>query len=242
MNMVSLGNRRIKDLDIVQKKIKYKFKNIDLLNQALTHSSFINENSKEFKDYEKFEFLGDAVIGLIVSEYSLREFDNFSEGELSKFRSRLVSKANLANLAQTIDLGKFLLLGKGEERTNGRDKYSILASSLEALFGAIFLDSGYKKTSSVFLKFLKNTDISSKFFDDRDYKSKLQELFQEKMGKRPVYKVVDEYGPDHSKTFEIGICINKKILERAKGRSKKEAEQNAAKMVLRKVKKEGFNF
>lgn len=242
MDVNCLEEKRVEELDTLQKEIRYRFRDINLLNQALTHSSFINENSNSLKDYEKFEFLGDAVIELIVSEYSFKEFDSFSEGELSKFRSRLVSESNLAEIARRIDLGKFLLLGKGEERTDGRNKDSILASSLEALFGAIFLDSDYKKTCSVFLRIIENIDVNSRVLKDKDYKSKLQELFQEKVGRLPIYKVIDEHGPDHSKTFTIGIYLNRKILERGKGRSKKGAEQSAAKVLLEKIKKEGFHF
>lgn len=243
MAEIFLLEEKFKKNDILEKKIGYHFKEKNLLVQALTHSSFINENgSSGLKDYERFEYLGDAVIGLIVSEFSFKKFDHYSEGGLSKLRSRLVSETNLAEIARTIDLGSFLLLGKGEELTNGRDKNSILANSLEALFGAVFLDGGYKKACSAFFRITKSMDITAKLSDDKDYKSKLQEILQEKIGKIPTYKVISESGPGHSKTFEVGVCLNRKILERGKGKSKKEAEQKAAKRVLKKIEKEDFHF
>ena len=237
-----LGEERIEEVDILQATIQYRFNDINLLTQALTHSSYINENGSGLKDYERFEFLGDAVIDLIVSDYSLKEFDDFSEGDLSKLRSRLVSEANLAYLARTIDLGRFLLLGRGEELTDGRNKDSILACSLEALFGAIFLDSGYHEASEAFLKIIKKADVESKIFDDQDYKSKLQEFLQGKQGKIPTYRVLKEEGPGHSKIFEIGVYVNKKILEKGTGKNKKEAEQKAAKRALKRIEKEDFDF
>jgi len=227
---------RKEELAKLQKTLGYSFRDVRLLNKALTHKSYANETGKNLKHNERFEFLGDSVLDLIVSEYMIRKYSDYNEGALSKIRAGVVNESSLAKLARKIDLGNFLLLGRGEEMSGGRSKSSLLANTYEALAGAIYYDSDLKSAAKVFLpNFKKEIKAYIETPESRDFKSDLQEYSQNKMACIPVYKVTKEIGPDHEKQFEVVVSIKDKSLGKGMGRSKKEAEQAAAKMAL-----EGF--
>jgi ribonuclease-3 len=224
---------RKEELTRLQKTLGYSFKEIKLLNKALTHKSYVNETGEDLKHNERFEFLGDSVLDLIVSEYMVRKYSDFKEGALSKIRAGVVNEACLAKLALNIELGDFLLLGRGEEISGGRKKASLLADAYEALAGAIYFDSNIETAAKIFLPHIKK-EITS-FIDtpeSRDYKSDLQEYTQNKFLCIPVYKITNETGPDHEKQFEVVVLIKDKNRGKGVGRSKKEAEQAAAKVAL----------
>ncbi|MDH3257557.1 MAG: ribonuclease III [Nitrospinota bacterium] len=233
-----LSTERIQQLASLQKQIGYTFQNISLLNKALTHKSYVNENSESLKNNERFEFLGDAVLDLIVSGYMVKAFPDFAEGILSKIRAAVVNEACLAKLARQIDLGKYLLLGKGEESSGGREKKSLLANAYEALAGAVYFDSNLETALDIYLPAL-GTEIA-KYADAarfRDYKSELQEYTQTHFNCIPKYRVVNEKGPAHAKKFEVVVLVQEDIRGQGNGKSKKEAEQAAAKSAL-----ENFNL
>jgi len=233
-----LPTERIQDLDFLQKQIGYTFRDISLLNKSLTHKSHVNENSESLKDNERFEFLGDSVLDLIVSGYLLKTFPDFSEGTLSKIRAAVVNESCLAELARQIDLGKYLLLGKGEESSGGRKKNSLLANAYEALAGAVYFDSNLEKAMGLYIPIL-GKEIAKYAETDRfrDYKSELQEYTQTHFNCIPNYNVVAEKGPAHEKEFEVVVVIQQTIRGRGNGKSKKESEQAAAKSAL-----ENFNL
>jgi len=224
---------RKEELAKLQKSLGYSFKEIKLLNKALTHKSYVNETGEDLKHNERFEFLGDSVLDLIVSEYMVRKYDDYKEGMLSKIRAGVVNESCLAKLASNLNLGDFLLLGRGEEMSGGRKKASLLANAYEALVGAIYFDSNIDTTARILLPSIKkeiNHYIETP--ESRDYKSDLQEYTQNKMACIPVYKVTNEVGPDHEKQFEVVVSTNDKNWGKGIGRSKKEAQQAAAKMAL----------
>lgn len=232
-----LSTERIQDLDFLQKQIGYTFRDISLLNKSLTHKSHVNENSESLKDNERFEFLGDSVLDLIVSGYLLKAFPDFPEGTLSKIRAAVVNESCLAELARQIDLGKYLLLGKGEESSGGRKKNSLLANAYEALAGAVYFDSNLEKAMDLYIPILSK-EIAKYAETDRfrDYKSELQEYTQTHFNCIPNYNIVAEKGPAHEKEFEVVVVIEQTIRGRGNGKSKKESEQAAAKSAL-----ENFN-
>ncbi len=218
----------------LEKRIGYKFKDIELLTEALTHKS-----SKQNKNNERLEFLGDAVLDLIVGEYLYKKFPNICEGDLSKLRASLVNEKGFEKLAKQIELGKYIFLSLAEENNKGREKASILSNAFEALIGEIYLESGIDKTKEVFLNLLHEAypkiDLESIF---KDYKTTLQELTQATVGETPKYIVIGSSGPDHQKEFIISVEINDKKIAKAKGKSKKEAQQMAAKLAIEAIKKE----
>jgi ribonuclease III len=233
-----LSTERIQALTSLQKQINYTFRDIALLNKALTHKSYVNENSQTLKDNERFEFLGDSVLDLIVSGHMIKAFPDFAEGTLSKIRAAVVNETCLAELARQMDLGKYLLLGKGEAASGGREKNSLLANAYEALAGAVFFDSNLETALEIYLPVL-DREIA-KYADTsrfRDYKSELQEYTQTHFNCIPNYKVVDEKGPAHAKEFEVAVLVQESVRGRGNGKSKKEAEQVAAKSAL-----ESFNL
>lgn len=217
--------------------INYKFREKDLLIEALTHSSYANEKkSKKNKYNERLEFLGDAVLGIIISDYLFINYPELPEGELTKTRAKIVCEPTLSNCARTIDLGDFLLLGKGEEATGGRTRTSILADAFEALIGAIYIDGGIEESKRFILHFMGEIiedAICGKIFID--YKTKLQEILQSENNIKITYEVINEKGPDHNKTFYTHVKKNNEIIGHGIGKSKKESEQNAAKMALKDV-------
>ncbi len=230
---------RFKQLSIVQNLINVKFKDKNLLNRALIHRSYVNEFSTgKIKDNERLEYLGDSVLGLIVNEYLFKRFEEYPEGDLAKIKSAVVSEPTLAKVARDIKLGNFLLMGKGEELSGGRDRSSILANSFEALIGAVYLDQGLKECRNFILSLLKK-DIEriDRMTYLRDPKTTLQEYVQKKYKERPVYEVVEEKGPDHKKEFIVRLIINGVEVSRGTGSSKRKAEMTAAEHILKKIDK-----
>lgn len=223
------------ELEELEKKIGFKFKSHRLLEEAMTHKSFVAESngSSSLSDNERLEFLGDSVLNTAVTEFLFRRFPKEDEGRLSKFKSQLVARPSLVEWAKELKIGSYLRLSLSEERTGGRERDSLLANAMEALIGAIFLDQGFEKARDFVLKrFSKKKRIIEK-----DYKSKLQEIIQKKYKILPSYVVQKETGPDHAKVFSMEVRIRKKFLGQGEGKSKKEAEQSAARNALKNLEK-----
>ena len=222
------------DIKNLQKSLDYQFKNKDLIIEALTHKSY----KKQYNN-ERLEFLGDAVLDLIIGEYLFKKFPTVDEGELSKLRASLVNEKGLEKLAKKINLGKYIFISLAEENNNGRDKPSLLSNAFEAVIGAIYLESGLNKATEIVLKLLEEVypqiDLKSIF---KDYKTTLQELTQAEFGTTPEYTMLRTFGPDHKKEFEIEVGIKEKKFAVAKGKSKKDAQQKAAKKALEILLKE----
>lgn len=221
-------------------KLGYSFKNRVLLEEALQHASYVNEtDNPSLRNNERLEFLGDAVLDLAISDILMRLFEDANEGDLSKYRASVVNEKGLWEVAKSLELGSYIRLGKGEEATGGREKPSILANSLEALFGALFLDAGFSQTLSViqalFKPFLSRIDLGEGL---KDYKSLLQEYTQERFKTRPRYFLTDESGPAHRKRFRVSLQINGEHMSVGEGKSKKEAEQRAARKTYLCLKEE----
>ncbi len=231
--MIEVPSDRANEVAPLQETLGYAFSDLKLLNKALTHKSYVNERNEFLKHNERFEFLGDSVLDILVSDYIVDKFSDYAEGTLSKIRAAVVNESCLADLARKLDLGKYLLLGRGEDLSGGRDKSSILADAFEAVAGALFRDGGLESASKVFLPLLE-VEISkfSHSWSFRDFKSELQEYTQSKWVCTPSYKVVNEFGPDHAKEFEVAVMIRNKVKGQGSGKSKKEAEQAAAKMTM----------
>lgn len=228
---MGLGNQ---DLGSLEDKIGYKFKDRDYCRNALCHSSFANESFDPYiMDNERLEFLGDSVVNLVVGDMLMKKFPKMDEGNLSRIRANLVNESMLSTVAKQISLGEYLMLGKGEESSKGREKNSILANAFEALVAAIYRDGGftcaYEMVKSMFYSFIDTAGSPDEYLDP---KSRLQELAQMKFKEPPVYRVISENGPDHDKIFEVEMAIAD-IRSRGKGRSKKIAEQDAAKQGLK---------
>ncbi len=221
------------DLGQFERKLRLKFKNAKLLEEAFTHKSYAIEHGKS-ADNERLEFLGDSIISAVVAHFLFKRYPNVDEGHLSKLKSQLVSRASLAQWADDLNLGEFLLLSQGEEATGGRQRESLLGNVYESLVGAIFLDQGFSRAQRFILRQL----AKKKRIVETDFKSRLQELMQKKYKAPPSYQVTHEEGPDHAKVFTLEVRMGKRTLGQGEGRSKKEAEQMAAKEALRKIKKE----
>ncbi len=234
-----MKDERLAELAEFQDRIGYSFGNVHLLNYALTHSSFANEKELSVQEYnERLEFLGDAVLEMIASEYLYYRFPHYSEGSLTKMRASAVRGQALAVYAQRIGLGRFLLLGKGEDATGGRKRPSILADAFEAVIGAIYLDGGYEKAKEFAIKHIKDGTIDIVNGDVHyDFKTCLQEKIQSETGKPIEYRLVRQTGPDHDKTFYVKVWIGNEIWGEGTGKSKKEAEQDAAREALDKLVK-----
>ncbi len=220
------------------RQLPYHFRQRALLEEALTHRS--HERPEPAANNERLEFLGDAVLGLIVSEYLAETFPELAEGELSQIRARLVGRVTLADASRRLGLGQMLRLGRGEERTKGRDKVSLLANALEAVIGAVYVDGGMAAARTFTLQALE-TQLKTLHQEDvatfrQDYKSQLQEWCQRHVQVLPVYKVIDESGPDHQKAFEVTVEIEQQCQGSGKGHSKKIAEQEAAKQALEQLR------
>ncbi len=222
----------IRDL---QKRLSYNFSNIYLLKEAITHKSYVNENPNfNIKDNERLEFLGDAVLDLAISSYLVENFPLYQEGELSKFKSMMVSETSLSKIASELDIGEYLLLGRGEEHTGGRKKDSLLANALEAIIAAIYLDGGLPAADGfVRMVFVAQIQTVTREGISLDYKTDLQEYCQGYDLDLPTYRVSKETGPDHKKTFEVELLIKGEVLGLGIGKNKKEAEQRAAKEALK---------
>ena len=228
------------DLSELQQKLCYEFKNLDFLVESLRHSSFVNENLElDIQDNERLEFLGDAVLNLVVGHMLMVRYPDLKEGDMSKMRANLVNESQLASIAQEMNLGSYLQLGKGEIQTKGWEKPSILANTFEAVIAAIYLDGGFDATFKIidgqFSLLLESVVMSTV---NHDFKSQVQELVQMKQQKVPVYTVVHESGPDHDKTFRVQLNAGK-IQTEGEGKSKKAAELNAAKKCLKLLKSDG---
>jgi len=232
-----MNQERKKALKALQKKVHYRFKSLDLLDQGLRHKSFVHENFEgDGQDNERLEFMGDAILDLVISHLIMDRHPEYAEGSLSRLRAAVVNEARLARIARDLALGDYLLLGKGEEMTGGRGKNSILAASLEALLAAVYLDGGYKKAFGVISQlFSSHLEVAEKEGFYQDFKTRLQELSQETLKATPRYLHVKEFGPDHDKIFGVKVLIQEKVVGAGAGKSKKEAEQRAAKRTLRKL-------
>lgn len=214
-------------MEKLEERIGYQFKDKALLKQALTHSSFANEQKiNRLKDYERLEFLGDAVLELISSEFLFHKNPQMPEGKLTKTRSAMVCEPSLAYCARELELGKFILLGKGEEATGGRERESITSDVMEALIGAIFLDSGIEEAKEFIHRFILSDLENKRLFYDS--KTVLQEMLQTDANNKFSYELVGEVGPDHNKEFMVNAVLNGQIVGHGKGRTKKAAEQQAA--------------
>jgi ribonuclease III len=225
------------DINKLEKIIGFKFKDKELLKKSLTHRSFLNENKDEdLKNNERLEFLGDAVLELIISEYLFHNFPERAEGELTSFRAAVVRTENLAKVSKELGIGQHLLMSKGEEMTGGREKEYLLANTFEALVGAMYLDQGYDVVKKFLIENL-TPQIATivKYRLDIDAKTKLQETTQTLFKATPVYKVIKEKGPDHDKVFTVTVMINRKVYGQGEGITKQKAEDAAASQALRKL-------
>ncbi len=226
----------IKELNEFEEIIDYKFNNIEILEKSLTHSSYSNEDKSYNKvNNERLEFLGDAVLSITVSRFIFDKFPEYPEGDLTKLRSQVVCEDTLSLVAVNLNLGKYLLLGKGEEASGGRERKSILADAVEAVIAAIYIDGGYRKAESFVLKNLTEyiqLAVRGKIISD--FKSYLQEYYQSKLQSCKIrYIVTKEEGPDHEKLFHVEALVNKVVVGKGTGKSKKLAEQDAAKNALK---------
>jgi len=238
MEMIKPMNPKIsnnKDWKKFEGIIKYEFNNKSLLRQALTHSSYSNERQMhKLYNNERLEFLGDAVLELITSEYLYKSHPNVPEGNLTKLRATYVRESSLAYCARQMDLGNYLFLGKGEDATGGRERDSILSDALEAIIGGIFLDGGFTNAKEFVTKEVLNRIEQAELFFDS--KTILQELVQSKYTDAIVYELINEEGPDHNKEFTVAVTLNNEKLGEGKGRTKKAAEQQAAHQAIKKIK------
>ena len=221
-----------KNLEELQRKIRYYFNDKELLIEALSHSSYANEKRKGRNSNERLEFLGDSVLSIVVSQYLFEHFTHLPEGELTKIRASLVCEKSLYEFAKQIDLGEHILLGKGEENTGGRERVSILADAFEAVIAAVFLDGGLEAARRHILKFIPKDIDDRKPVSFSDHKTILQEIIQKNPEEKVEYKLVGQSGPDHNKAFKVQVRLNSNVIGTGIGRSKKEAEQMAAKEAL----------
>ena len=235
-----MDESRSKQLLELQKKMKYTFRNPELLVTSLTHKSYINENPLSgASDNERMEFLGDAVLGLCISDLLMKKYTDLDEGALSQIRAWLVREKPLADLALRLGLGECLLLGRGEENSGGRQKESLLANALEALIAAVYLDSSFTRAKS-FIKRLMAPLIDDEILliQCADYKTMLQEICHKKFKSAPVYTLLSESGPDHDKMFEVEVRIGDFMRQTGWGKSKKEAQKQAAQKAWRYLQNE----
>ncbi len=222
----------------LQERLGYCFQNTELLVRALSHKSYVNENDGSLANYENYEFLGDAIIDFVISDIIVRIHKDWNEGELSKLRGNLVDSNNLAATARLLGLGKYILLGVGEEKTGGRNRSSLLADVLEAVIAAIYLDSGINSVRKVIkLLFMESIRSAERHgVDEKNYKSRLQETIQNRGERLSRYVVEKELGPDHSKEFIVSITVDE-MRYCGKGKSKQSAEQDAARLALEDIEK-----
>ena len=210
--------------------IGYEFKNKSYLETALTHSSYANEKHLSRDCNERLEFLGDSVLGVITAEYFYHNLAHLPEGEMTKKRAACACEKSLCEFARKINLGKYMLLGKGEEHTGGRNRASVLADAFEAVIGAIYLDGGLENARKFVLDFVK--EAAAKQMSFKDYKTELQEIIQKNPAEQLTYVLVGESGPDHNKRFEVEVRLNSNVMGCGIGKSKKLAEQEAARQAL----------
>lgn len=222
----------------LQHAIGVEFHEPELLRTALTHPSYQAEHPETKHHNQRLEFLGDAVLGLVVAEYYYNHCPAEPEGQLTKMRAAVVCETTLARVANRLQLGGYLRLGRGEELSGGRQRASVLADALEALAGAVFLDRGWEQARQFLLFMLSEEMQETGQSSSRDYKTALQELVQQRGGETLAYRILDEVGPDHDKCFSAGVFWNGRLLGGGSGKSKKEAEQQAARIALDSLRKE----
>ncbi|MDC7231798.1 MAG: ribonuclease III [Spirochaetales bacterium] len=223
------SNLRRKELQSFERKAGLRFRRHDLLNLAFCHRSYTNEHQDQNDNNEKLEFLGDSILGLVVSDYLFNNLPDKAEGDLARIKSFVVSEESLSELALPLDVDKYLLIGKGEENSGGRHKKAILADAMEAIFGAYYLDTGFRETARFILTLMIpqiNKVLENKH--KRDFKTLLQEYCQKNFKSYPKYSVVKNSGPDHNKTFWVEVTVNDASYGPGEGKNKKEAEQKAA--------------
>ena len=227
-------------LESLQEHLGYRFNDETLLQQALTHKSYSNENADDsIACNERLEFLGDAVLDLAISQQAFEGYPTLQEGELTRIRAELVSEKNLSTLASHLEVGPCLSLGRGERRSGGEQKSSLLADSIEALLGAIFCDSDYETVRAVIAGLFDDSIVRAARKEyDLDYKTNLQELCQKKFHNPPEYRLLNATGPDHQKLYEIEVLLTGEPLGRGTGRSKKAAEQQAAQVALDRLQRQ----
>jgi ribonuclease-3 len=227
----------VNNVALLENTIRYAFENKDILLEALTHKSFSNEqNDPSARDNERLEFLGDAVLGVVVSHYVFRTFPKLSEGELTRIRSEVVSEKGLAVIGKGLDLGKFMRLGRGEERSGGRRKSSLLANTMEALIGAVFIDSGFENVRRVIENlFADSIRHAARRKAGVDYKTRLQERLQARYGDVPQYVLIHAEGPPHQRSYTVEARFRDSCIGQGQGRSKKTAEQAAARQALERM-------
>jgi len=236
-NKVISRKRREKLIEF-QKSIGIRFKTLELLNTALSHKSYVNETDKDLEDNEKLEFLGDAFLGLIISDCLYNQNLYFKEGSLARIKSYVVSETTLHGIGQEINIKDYLLIGKGEEKTGGRYRRALISDSVEALIGAYYLDNGYKQARKLVEKlFYKEIIKVENNRHEKDYKSILQELSQKRFKMVPEYHVINTEGPDHKRRFFVNVTVKKEIYGPGIGESKKQAEQHAARIAMHGLKK-----
>lgn len=232
----AVTSERKRELLLFERSTGIRFRRLELLNLAFCHRSYANENSQDIGNNERLEFLGDSVLGLVVSEHLFRNLPDRQEGDLAKIKSFVVSEDSLATIARSLKIDNFILIGKGEEFSGGRSKKAILADSLEAIIGAYFIDSGFRNCRKFVLKFLIPEIL--KVLENRhrkDFKTMLQENVQKKYKTYPKYVLVQKTGPDHDKTFWMEVRIRDKVYGPGEGKNKKEAEQSAAAIAYREI-------
>ncbi|MDD4802050.1 MAG: ribonuclease III [Syntrophomonas sp.] len=208
-----------------------QFNDEELMSMALIHPSYAQERFA-LSNNQRLEFLGDAVLDFVVAEYLYRNFGDKAEGDLTQIRARVVCERALVDMANRLDIGKYILLGRGEDMSGGRKRKSILADTVEAIIGAIYLDQGLQGAQGFILKHLQPLIMQTAVGDYQDYKSRLQEFVQARSKDNVIYKILNETGPAHAKTFEAGVFFKNELLASGQGKSKKEAEQNAAEKAL----------
>lgn len=224
----------MKSIEEIQKLIGYEFKNPAYLESAITHSSYANENQCD--NNERLEFLGDSILSLVVSDFLFKKYGHVNEGRLSKIRASLVCEQSLAEIAKKIELGSFIRLGKGEEKTGGRNRASIVSDALEALIAAIYLDSGIRNVTKWLMKLMKaDIEAAEQKRNLGDFKTRLQECVQKNGHGSVSYEIVEETGKDHVKLFVMSVIVNGKVAGKGEGLNKKEAEQKAAHQALCKL-------
>lgn len=231
--MNSIPHEYAVNIGAFEEKIGYRFKNKDLIFEALSHSSFANENKKARHSNERLEFLGDSVLSIIISEHLFTHFRHLPEGDLTKIRASLVCEKALFEFSKQISLGEHLMLGKGEENTGGRNRPSIVSDAFEAVIAAVFLDGGMEAAREYVLGFIPKDLDKNSVKNLQDYKTILQEIIQKNPEEKVEYVLKGQTGPDHDRHFIVEVCLNTNVIGHGEGRSKKQAEQQAAKEALR---------
>lgn len=225
-------------LEELEEKIKTDFKNPDLLKTALTHRSYLNEHKDIKNSNERLEFLGDAVLQFLTSHFLYEKYPDLPEGELTNLRAALVCTPSLAQVSQELNVGHYLYLSRGEEESDGRSREYILANAFEAILGAVFLDRQLEAAQSLLKTYLfPKVEQIYQNQSYRDFKSRFQEIAQEKLGQTPDYRQMEAWGPDHNKRFLMGVYLSEKLLGQGQGASKQKAEQAAAQDALNKIEK-----